>query len=605
MGVPAADAAQSAPWLEVIEGDGPILLIAPHGGRAGAASRSTLHPKVNDLETDSITRDLARRFGATALINAGMDRNEIDCNRLSQIAAKAPWVLDLIADRTSRIVDRDGHATVLLIHGWNVIEPRIDFGLGLRQANGRLRPPTGAHVSASDEFIHGTVAALFARLDAAGIIPTFGLRYPGGASQNLLQAFTERHAASEIEALRRLAQLAGRGVIDALQLEMSVAVRLAGEIRERGLEALAEGFLRPADETVRVARVPAQARAIIIDRAPATVARKTATAPPPPPVRVGIEFYDPAARIGGMASFDFGSGAAGARIMMLFDHCCAALFTGEGKPTREGGRISLGPLELALSSSGGGLGFRGPAVIVNDGGAYLSVEHALAHSALDNDMIVTATIDLDRGGYSTNSTGAALDDLIERAVGAPGEIGDGGSTALYGHLRGAIVVGGVRREIDAVARIGASFTGLEPQRFETRRMLWACFPEAPEFAALEARAWTFAEDRDRHRAWAFSKGEWLEYDLGAIELETPAPGAPPDPFSAAITTPQGAEATLRGIAEAFMTLSRPGPDHARIHTSIGFASYRMGTATGAGMFEYSRIVCAADTSSDDDDTDSD
>jgi hypothetical protein len=31
----------------------------------------------------------------------------------------------------------------------------------------------------------------------------------------------------------------------------------------------------------------------------------------------------------------------------------------------------------------------------------------------------------------------------------------------------------------------------------------------------------------------------------------------------------------------------------------------MGTATGAGMFEYSRIVCAADTSSDDDDTDSD
>src|SRR5579859_3532623 len=206
MDVPAVGVIEPAPWLEVIEGAVPILLIAPHGGRAGAASRATLHPKVNDLETAAITRDLTRRLGAAALINAGMDRNEIDCNRLSQIVARAPWMLDQIADRVERIIEDHRRATVLLIHGWNVIEPRIDFGLGLRHANGALRPPTGAHVSASDEFIHGPVAALFARLGAAGIIPTFGLRYPGGAGQNLLQAFTERHAASEVEALRRLAR---------------------------------------------------------------------------------------------------------------------------------------------------------------------------------------------------------------------------------------------------------------------------------------------------------------------------------------------------------------------------------------------------------------
>jgi hypothetical protein len=62
---------------------------------------------------------------------------------------------------------------------------------------------------------------------------------------------------------------------------------------------------------------------------------------------------------------------------------------------------------------------------------------------------------------------------------------------------------------------------------------------------------------------------------------------------------------LQGIAEAFMTLSRPGPDHTRIHTSIGFASYRVGSAKGAGMFEYSRVASAADSSSDDDYSDSD
>jgi len=604
MAIPAIEI-DSASWLEVIEGDAPILLIAPHGGRAGAASRTTLHPKVNDLETAGITRDLANRFGATALINAGMDRNEIDCNRLSQLAARAPWMLDLIADRATRIVDRHGRATVLLIHGWNVIEPRIDFGLGLRQTNGRLRPPAGAHVSASDEFINGTVAALFVRLGAAGIIPTFGLRYPGGASQNLLQAFTERHAASEIDALRRLARLGARGVIDALQLEMSVAVRLAGAIRKRGLEALAEGFLRSPDDVARFVEAPGN-KAIAIDRiAPAPVARKAPASPVAPPVRVGIEFYDPAARIGGMASFDFGSGAAGARIVMLFDHCCAALFTGEGTPTREGGKMRLGPLEFAVSSSGGSLSFRGPAVIVNDGGAYLSVENALAHSTLDSEMTLAATVELDAGSRSANSADGTFDGLIERAIGAAGKAGVSAGTAVFGRLRGALIVSGVHREIDAVARIGASFTGLEPQRFETRRMLWACFPDAPEFAALEARAWTFAEGDDRRLARAFSEGEWRDCQLAGIQLETPAPGAPPDPFSTSMTTPGGEDAELRGVAEAFMTLSRPGPDQTRIHTSIGFASYRLGSANGAGMFEYSRIATATGTSSDDDDSDSD
>lgn len=166
-------------------------------------------------------------------------------------------------------------------------------------------------------------------------------------------------------------------------------------------------------------------------------------------------------------------------------------------------------------------------------------------------------------------------------------------------------MGGLRREINAVARIGASFTGLDPQRFETRRMLWACFPNTPELAALEARAWTFAEAPARGTARLLCDGEWRESSLAAIELETPAPGAPPDPFSAMITDGRGDDASLRGIAEAFMTLSRPGPDHSRIHTSIGFASFRLGTSVGAGMFEYSRIVSATSSDSDDEDNDSD
>ncbi len=607
---PVIGVIEPAPWLEIIEGTAPLLLIAPHGGRAGSASRSTLHPKVNDLETAAITRDLAQRLGAAALINAGMDRNEIDCNRLSQLGDRAPWMLDLIARSAHRMVERHGHATVLLIHGWNVIEPRIDFGLGLRDANGRLRPPAGAHVSASNRFINGPVAALSARLTAAGIIPTFGLRYPGGASQNLLQAFTQRHAASEIVALRRLAMLAARGAIDALQLEMSVAVRMAGSIRARGLDALSEIFLHSANHAWRRAPAAINPAEIAIEReAPPKVVRKATGMPPAPPVRVGIEFYDPRARIGGMASFDFGSGAAGARIMMLFDGCRAALFTGEGKAVRDGGTLRLGPLELALGARTGTLAFRGPAVIVNDGAAYLSVENALAQSELDTAMTVEATIDLEGGTQRAELPDGMLDGLIERALGAvtdaKGSAPPNGSTAVFGRLRGAVVVGGVRRAINAVARIGASFTGLEPLRFETRRMVWACFPDAADFTAIEARAWTFAEADARRTARLLCDREWRECELAAIELETPATGARPDRISAIMTTHGGHATPLHGIAEAFMTLSRPGPDHTRIHTSIGFASYRVGNTMGAGMFEYSRVASIADASTDDDDSDSD
>jgi len=57
-------AAKGARWLEAPDGDAPVLLIAPHGGHAGPATRALLNPKVNDLHTADITHELARRLGA-------------------------------------------------------------------------------------------------------------------------------------------------------------------------------------------------------------------------------------------------------------------------------------------------------------------------------------------------------------------------------------------------------------------------------------------------------------------------------------------------------------------------------------------------------------
>ncbi|HEY2525342.1 MAG TPA: hypothetical protein VGI29_09815, partial [Candidatus Binataceae bacterium] len=143
----ATAAARRPRWLKEIDGDTPVFFIAPHGGHAGPAARATVNPKVNDLHTAEITRELAARLGAGALINAGMDRNRLDLNRLSQVMSAAPWMLELIATRLERIAARHGRAVVLLIHGWNVIEPRVDVGIGAKSAPaGGLLPGRSAHV---------------------------------------------------------------------------------------------------------------------------------------------------------------------------------------------------------------------------------------------------------------------------------------------------------------------------------------------------------------------------------------------------------------------------------------------------------------------------
>src|SRR5271163_117744 len=289
-GVHTANVASES-WLEVIDCDSPLLLIAPHGGRAEARTRSTLNPKVNDLHTADITRGLAARLGASALINVAMDRNRLDCNRLSQIIERAPWLLEIIADRVDAIVARHGRLTVLLVHGWNIIEPRLDFGLGLRHLGGELRPPGSACVSACDDFINGPLAGLADRLHRHGIKPTYGMRYPGGGLQNLLQAFTARHRESQHAALRAISETAMTGVVDAAQLELSVALRMPGELRARCEDAIAEVFSGKSDShVVRSANV--------INRAPRPAVVKSeigAAGTIAAPGRIGIEFYDPAA----------------------------------------------------------------------------------------------------------------------------------------------------------------------------------------------------------------------------------------------------------------------------------------------------------------------
>jgi hypothetical protein len=571
MSVVTASMAAPEPWLEVLEGGSPLLLIAPHGGRAGKAAQATLHPKVNDLHTAEITRQLAARLDASALINSAMDRNLIDCNRIPQLAERAPWVLEIIAERLAVMVERFGRVVVLLVHGWNIIEPRVDFGLGLRTYGQELRPVGSARVSASDGFINGPLLSLAGKLHSAGIISTFGLRYPAGGIHNLVQAFTERHRESPLSALSRISAIAAQGLVDAAQLELSVSVRLPGPLRQRCVEAIAETF------TGRAQTAPPSDSNLSVVRTPLASRRGSTTAP----VRVGMEFYDAASGIGAMASFDLGTPGFGARIMMLLGERRVILCTCEGTTQRDAKRLSLGPLSLALHGSSLVLEFAGSAVVVPDGSTYLSIERALATGILDPRARVTLEVPL---------SGQNLDPSVLFGYGALDSAARN-IAPVFSIARGEATLEGRRYRLRASTRAGVSFTGLGPQKFSERRMIWALFQGDDEaHDAIELRRVDGGGESEQQMARLLSDGNWSALTLTNLAIEAGAPELMPHRLEATVAASAGDSFSLLGKPIAYVPLSRPGLNGSRIYTSLGFGTFKWGHRSASGMFEYSRRV---------------
>jgi hypothetical protein len=457
--------------------------------------------------------------------------------------------------------------------------------LGLRRHGDQLRPPGAAHVSASDAFIHGPLDDLVRQLGAHGILASFGMRYPGGGAQNLLQAFTDRHLENPVPALRELSAMAARNQIDAVQLELSVAVRMPGELRRRCITTIGEIFGDAKHEIRSTDRDGLLS--VLRSHVPKAPSSTKSPGPAPMPSRVGIELFDPSANIGAMASFDLGAGGFGARIMMLLSGGRVALFTGEGKPARDGNRLSLGPLALESDSGELVLTFHGHAVIVPDATHYLSIERALASGWLDESMEVAIRLRPNAG-----NAGFDLEQLFE----ARDESGRDGSVATFGELSGSVRIDGVASEIGGVGRSGLSFTGLGPQRFDSRRMIWACFDDLSAPIAIEMRSVSTGDTEQRSGRILRTDG-WAACEIDHLEVEAPAVASPPTRLTARAA--DVSRHTLTGSVENFIPLSRPGPDGTRIFTALGFARFKLGESEGAGMFECSRR--AEELPGDDDD----
>lgn len=387
-------------WITVTEGRSPILLFAPHGGRRQDARIPGTH-KVNDLWTADVTRDLAARCGATTIVNATMDRNVVDLNRLSQVQGDAPWLLGLLVDVLGSMLARHGHATVLVVHGWNVSQPACDVGIGAREEHdGNLAACRPGSLTASDAFVAERVRALQARAGADGVTVTIGSRYPAAHPNNLLQLFRRAPVTLGPDPL---AVLRDRGTIDAAQIELAIPLRWPGPRRDRFVTLMSETLAGTAS-------VPTMS-------------------PSPPSLRAiggrmlhrrGLQFV--AGDMLVMTSIEASeSGPMGGRLVVSHDERRLALFTGELAAPGEPWRVP--PLAIAVASSGEmRVTFEGPMVGFPFHGPFVDLEHGLAGGTLLEGRL-DVTFRSDHGDELTNAD------------------------ETFGEVRGELVVDGTRTRV--------------------------------------------------------------------------------------------------------------------------------------------------------------
>lgn len=420
-------------WCELVRGYGPVLLVAPHGGRRPRVDAAAPPPnlKVNDIYTAELTRELAQHLRASALINHGCDRNTLDLNRVSQVRRRALWFLETLHAEIEGLLARHAQVEMLFVHGWNVGQAKCDIGVGASEGAGGVVVSDGARLTVTRGYLDRRVEPLRAALEGQGIATFIGVRYPASHPNNLLQLFAERplgECQTAIEA--QFAEWAGAGRLQALQLELGIPLRWPGEWRQRLMGCLLahfdqthppnplplgrEGGFRPGGEFKgRVAH-------------PAALAPTRRAA--------SLQFYDPAAGIGLLAGIGpIGPETTAARLLLFLGGQRVALFTGERTPPND---LLVEPLDFQVDGEVTAIRFAGPILHLDDGAIYLDLEAALAASALGE---VAAHVRFARAGVDA-------------------------SGAEFGRVEGWIEVGGERRAVatGGYANAGAVRIGQRP-----------------------------------------------------------------------------------------------------------------------------------------------
>lgn len=416
------------PWCRWVQGHGRHLIVAPHGGRCLDAPRRATR-RVNDLHTADLADELADGLGASLIANPMLDRNQLDLNRLSQVRHGAVWFLELLEQVLNAILERHERAEVLFLHGWNVIQPKCDIGIGRCLPDVTAAAAHAGELTVSAPYATARLAALVAACHEAGIGAPLGTRYPARHPNNLIQLFRRDGRAG---APPRLAAWVGAGRIDAVQLELGVPLRWPNDLRRRFTEIAQRVFSAPPTPAAR-------------DVAPCRRATPAGLAPP-----AALACYDAAAQLGISARVDAlpgGRGVSG-RLLLFIGERDVALFTGEDA----GKQLSGGGPHFAPLADGFRLRFAGQLLRSDDGRRYVDLETAFAASQL-----ITAELDL---------TFARTAPHYGRVRGHVTIDGAAHDIAALGFARPAALAGGGRAAWQAQVTLQAAFAEREALRVE-------------------------------------------------------------------------------------------------------------------------------------------
>jgi hypothetical protein len=388
-------------WLALREGTRPIVIVAPHGGRRLRPIRRG--DGVNDLETADIAWELASRLDAHAIVNHGLDRNEIDLNRITHLTERAPGVLALLSGAIEA-ASRDGHVPlVLFVHGWNMVVPCCDIGIGLRRRAGEI---TGRFPTLSRARFDTTVSAIEEELARRGVSASIGRRYTASGRDNAAQLFSGRHADHENAVVKALAGLAIDESVDAAQLELGIPLRWKGPLREALVDGLVAALAHEAvagkpDASARSGnggRRPSAIRAASRSELLAAVPRvssgwnidarhRQAAADPPEPAYALQAVLDPET---GVATFcgveSTGPHSMAARFSLVFTDGSMMLLVGEGEWNGERGHYQLEGFDWRATDDAARIEvrLRGPMIRYPTHDAYLDLEQGLAGSWLEH-----------------------------------------------------------------------------------------------------------------------------------------------------------------------------------------------------------------------------
>ena len=378
------------PWMTYIDGEAPLVFVAPHGGRRAANAPIKDSIKVNDLHTAELTAELAERTQGHALINQTRDRNELDLNRISQVRAHATWFLEALVELVSALVERHDTVRVFFIHGWNVVQPVCDLGMGMKQRGEQIAPASKyAAPTLSPAFFSSVVLPFRAVALEAGLDVAIGRRYPAADKENVMQLFSARFAQDQSPLIRALAALSIQKKIEAVQLELGVGLRWPGPDRERFVEIFCRTLANGAtpDRNTQEDGFPALPVA-----APKTTMQPHLNGSSPlfsqfpDHTRFGLHFHDPLSGLGIMGGIEFGGGESShsGRLMLSLGGTEMALFTGEDAARQELHTIRVGGLAWRSEPDGFSITYHGPVMRFSHPQAFIRLEEGLAASRVES-----------------------------------------------------------------------------------------------------------------------------------------------------------------------------------------------------------------------------